>query len=141
MKPSSILLVSIKPEYAEKIRNGEKTIELRKSAPTKWDKNTIILIYVTAPVKELWAVGRVKKIIKDSPSALWKKVKDKAGITEEDYNEYFANQVNGYGLVLSNMNNIPPIELADLKDAIDGFNPPQTYKYLSFEEYKLIIPK
>lgn len=49
------ILLSIKPEWAEKIYNGEKTIEWRKSRP-KLDRNnrhTRVYIYETAPVKHI----------------------------------------------------------------------------------------
>lgn len=49
------ILLSIKPEWAEKIYNGEKTIEWRKSRP-RLDRNnhhTRVYIYETAPVKRI----------------------------------------------------------------------------------------
>jgi predicted transcriptional regulator len=49
------ILLSIKPEWAEKIYNGEKTIEWRKSRP-RIDRNnchTRVYIYETAPVKRI----------------------------------------------------------------------------------------
>ena len=49
ISPENILLISVKPEFAEKILRGEKTIELRKSAPKKVDIEDYILIYVTSP--------------------------------------------------------------------------------------------
>ena len=36
---NDLLIISVKPEYAEKILNGEKTIELRKCAPKKVGKD------------------------------------------------------------------------------------------------------
>ena len=49
------ILLSIKPEWAEKIYNGEKTIEWRKSRP-RIDRNNRhqrVYIYETAPVKRI----------------------------------------------------------------------------------------
>ena len=46
----NILLISVKPEFAKKIINGEKTIELRKSTPKRVNKDNYILIYVTSPI-------------------------------------------------------------------------------------------
>lgn len=49
------ILLSIKPEWAEKIYNGEKTIEWRKSRP-RLDRNNHhmrVYIYETAPVKRI----------------------------------------------------------------------------------------
>lgn len=49
------ILLSIKPEWAEKIYTGEKTIEWRKSRP-RIDRNNRrmrVYIYETAPVKRI----------------------------------------------------------------------------------------
>ena len=49
------ILLSIKPEWAEKIYNGEKTIEWRKSRPRidRNNRHTRVYIYETAPVKRI----------------------------------------------------------------------------------------
>jgi predicted transcriptional regulator len=49
------ILLSIKPEWAEKIYNGEKTIEWRKSRPSidRNNRHTRVYIYETAPVKRI----------------------------------------------------------------------------------------
>jgi len=128
---SRILLISVKPKFAEKIMSGEKTVELRKSAPLNIKKGNVILLYVTSPVKELWGYCQIDNIIKDNPTDLWKKVKKTAGISEKEFFEYFKNYENGYGLVIKNIRNIEPIELENLKLSINGFYPPQTYCYIN----------
>nr|WP_042287773.1 ASCH domain-containing protein [Nonlabens ulvanivorans] len=65
-----LLIISVKPEYAIKILKGEKTIELRKCAPKKVGKNGYLLIYVTAPIKELWGIYKIEDIIKENPPTL-----------------------------------------------------------------------
>lgn len=127
---SQILLISVKPKFAVKIMSGEKTVELRKSAPINIKKGNVILLYVTSPVKELWGFCQIECIIKDNPTDLWKKVKKTAGISEKEFFEYFKNYENGYGLVMKNIQNIEPIELENLKLSINGFYPPQTYCYI-----------
>jgi len=127
---NQILLISVKPKFAEKIMSGEKTVELRKSAPSNLKKGNVILIYVTSPVKELWGYCQMDSIIKDTPTDLWKKVEKKAGVSETEFFEYFKNYENGYGLVIKNIQNIEPIELEYLKLSINGFFPPQTYCYI-----------
>ena len=46
-KTENLLLISIKPQYARKIFDGKKTIELRKSSPKRAGENSFMLIYVT----------------------------------------------------------------------------------------------
>lgn len=133
---NQILLISVKPKYAEKILNGEKTVELRKSAPTRIKEGGYILIYVTSPVKQILGICQIGRIMKDTPSELWKKVKFNAGVTKSEFNDYFADYKNGYGLILNNVNNLEPIDLDYLKSSISGFNPPQTYRYINTNEIK-----
>jgi len=127
---NQILLISVKPQYAKKILNGEKTIELRKTAPSKIKNGTILLIYVTSPIKQLWGYCQIENIIKDTPLELWNKVEKDACITKNDFFEYFKNYENGYGIVIKNIKNIKPIELQNLKLNLSGFYPPQTYCYI-----------
>lgn len=51
----SKILLSIKPEWTAKILNGEKTIEIRKSAP-KCDLPIDVYIYCTKGKEGLWYV-------------------------------------------------------------------------------------
>ena len=44
----NFLLISIKPEYAQKILDGEKTVELRKTR-TRLKPGDIVLVYVSSP--------------------------------------------------------------------------------------------
>ncbi len=129
-----LLLISVKPKFAKKIFKGEKTVELRKSAPKRAKKGTHLLIYVTSPVKELWGICRIENIIKDSPRKLWQKVGKNSGISYDEFFSYYQENNNAYGIEISNVQNFMEnsIKLEYLKDMFPGFAPPQTYRY--FEE-------
>lgn len=59
------VILSIKPKWAEKIYNGEKTIEFRKSIPKNFDtSNDVVFIYETAPVKMVTGYIRIKAFCK-----------------------------------------------------------------------------
>lgn len=140
---NNILLISVKPEFAEKIISGAKTIELRKSAPKKVNKENYILIYVTSPVKELWGICKINNIIKDNPISFWENYGSKTGITEEQYKEYYKKSKNAYGIELKEVRNFSKysIELKHLKKAFPNFMPPQTYTYIKSEEINFGILK
>lgn len=131
-KNNSLLLISIKPQYAEKIFKGEKTIELRKSAPQRVGINSYMLIYVTSPVKELWGICKIENIIKDKPDVLWEKFGAKTGISKKEFDNYYGETNNAYGIELKEVKNLfgRTINLEKLKKIIPGFNPPQTYRYI-----------
>ena len=83
----SKILLSIKPEYANKIMSGEKKFEYRKAAPQK--KVDTILIYSTKPQGIILGEVHVLNIISGSPTFIWQKTKSYAGITREKYRQYF----------------------------------------------------
>lgn len=83
----SQILLSIKPEYAEKILNGEKTFEFRRHVPIhRIDK---IVIYSTAPQKAVIGEVEVCGVLCMKKTALWELSKNNAGISREKYRQYF----------------------------------------------------
>lgn len=132
---SKLLLISIKPQYAQKIFDGTKSIELRKSAPIYAGKDSLMLIYVTTPVRELWGVCKIKNILKSTPENLWKKCGEKTGISKSEFDEYFGINPIAVGIELTDIKRIskPRLSLEILKESISGFIPPQTYAYIQLE--------
>ena len=143
ISPENILLISVKPEFAEKIMRGEKTIELRKSAPKKVDIEDYILIYVTSPVKELWGIGKINKIIKDNPVNFWNNHGSKTGVSESQFKSYYKTNKSAFGIELKEIRNFSKfsIELKHLKKAFPTFMPPQTYSYVKRNQINFGILK
>ena len=104
------ILISIKPEYVERIFNGSKKYEYRRRLPK--DNIDKIVIYCTTPVKAVIGEVSVIKTISDTPGKLWGQTKDFAGISKEKYFEYFrykekatgktrfVHTINGSGLAV-----------------------------------------
>lgn len=134
-KQDNILIISIKPQYAEKIFSGEKTIELRKSKPLRSPENGYMLIYVTSPIKEIWGICKIENIIKDNTEIFWEKFGNQTGVSLKEFNEYYNEKTKALGIKLKDIKKIPNqnLSLKKLKEIIPGFTPPQTYKYLSSE--------
>ena len=131
-KNNTLLLISIKPQHAKKIFKGEKTVELRKSAPTRANKGSYLLIYVTSPIKELWGICKIENIIKEKPDILWKNIGKQTGISKQEFQEYYKENNNAYGIELKEIRSLlkNTIKLDNLRDMIPGFMPPQTYGYV-----------
>lgn len=95
------ILLSINPEYVEKIISGEKKYEFRTRIPKKTvDK---IIIYSTSPVMKILAEVDVRKVVSDSPSRLWSTTKDYSGINESFFNKYFDERLIAYAFELGNV--------------------------------------
>lgn len=121
------VLLSIKPEFAEKIFNGTKKYEFRKSIfkNTSVDK---IVVYASAPVQKVIGEFDVEDILVENPSELWLKTKDYSGITREFFDQYFKVKNKGYAIKISKTRRYKsPLNLKDHY----GINfPPQSFLYL-----------
>jgi predicted transcriptional regulator len=81
------ILLSIKPEYANKILDGSKRYEFRKVLPSKEiDK---VYLYATMPLGKIIGEFTCEGIISDTPEQLWKKTKMHSGITKHFFYDYF----------------------------------------------------
>ncbi len=64
------LLVSIRPQFAEMIIDGRKTVELRRVRP-RVDPGAVIFIYSTTPIQAIVAICLVERIVSDSRATVW----------------------------------------------------------------------
>ena len=124
-----ILLLSLQPQFAEKVFDGTKKVELRRT----WPKVTIdtVLVYVSTPVKALVGAFTVAQIMEGNPTYLWGKVRRHAGITRKQFDDYYAGALKGYGIFFSDIKTLPsPVELSQLRELWTDFHPPQSYRYM-----------
>jgi predicted transcriptional regulator len=133
------LFISVKPEFAEKIVNNEKTIELRTLKPNVAIGDYII-IYASSPQKSVVAFSIIKNIIKTTPKKMWNKFSKNLGIDKQRFDNYFEGKLNAIGIEFGAINKINPIHLNDLRNIDPQFHPPQIYKYISsVNNYKAMI--
>lgn len=94
----SKILLSIKPEFANRIVSGEKRFEYRTHVPIK--KVDSIVIYSTTPVGKIIGEVEVEGVVSGAPSSLWEKTKEFAGIPRAKYREYFKGRKVAYAFKL-----------------------------------------
>lgn len=122
------VLLSIKPEYAQKIFDGEKKYEYRKKLFKRTDIKEVV-VYVTKPVGKVIGEFEIDKIIEDNPNAIWEKTKDLAGINKKDFGEYFRSNKKGFAISIKNTVIYPkPLELNELNPKIKSA--PQSFMYI-----------
>lgn len=132
--------MSIKPKYAEQIFSGAKTVELRKVKPQKMTTGDHVLLYSSSPKKCVTGFFEVASIIVADPKTLWKHVKNHAGIEKAEYDRYFKDANQACGIVIKKAYPFrSTISLTTLKTLLLGFRAPQSYRYLSEDEYRMII--
>ncbi|WP_368487128.1 ASCH domain-containing protein [Spiroplasma sp. DGKH1] len=122
---SKAILLSIHPEFVEKILSGEKEYEFRKVI-TK-HKPTKMIIYSTSPISKVVAEAEIEEIIIDKPEVVWNKTKKSSGIAIEFFFEYYDNKELAIAYKLKNVNKyVVPKELKEFGIS----TPPQSFQYL-----------
>jgi predicted transcriptional regulator len=122
------VLLSIKPEYAERIFNGSKKFEYRKAIFKNRDVKTIV-VYVTKPIGKIIGEFDIEKVLIDTPSQIWKKTKKYSGIKESFFDEYFKDRERAYAIKVSSVKKYaePICPYATFQN----FFPPQSFMYLN----------
>jgi predicted transcriptional regulator len=129
------VLLSIKPQYVEKIVDQTKKYEFRKKifreTPDK------IFIYSTSPEKKIIGTMSVSRIICDKPKNLWKKCRKSAGIDEDAFFDYFRNVSQGYALAISTVDVFE--KPVDPSKSNIKFIAPQSFYYFNDDDLDLLI--
>lgn len=92
------ILLSIKPEYAHRIFEGQKRYEYRKRIPQK--EVSKIVVYSSAPEQAVIGEVEVLKTLKMKPTPLWNHTKANAGISRSKYRAYFSGCTTAYAFAL-----------------------------------------
>lgn len=123
------ILLSINPEYVERIFAGSKKYEFRKRLANRTvDK---ILMYSTAPIMKVVGEVQIVETIAASPTTLWECTKKFAGISRDKYRKYFKGCKVAYAYQLGQVIRYdPPKELSEFNINL----PPQSFIYLSVEQ-------
>lgn len=120
------VLLSIKPEFANKIFDGEKKFEYRKAIFKRADVNKVI-VYASAPISKVIGEFEIGDIITDEISSLWDKTKDHSGITEDFFFEYFDGREIGHAIAVKNC---VKYSVPYCIKTTFGIKPPQSFTYV-----------
>lgn len=122
------VLLSIKPQYVDKIFNGKKKYEYRRSLFKRDDVDTVI-VYATKPVGKVMGEFKIDRIIKEDPHELWKQTKKYSGILKKDYMEYFKERDKAFAIGIKSIQLYEkPLELKDINPNIKYA--PQSFMYI-----------
>lgn len=120
------IAISIKPEHANAIFNGSKCFELRRVRPKGKIDKMFIHVCGEDPSK-IQGIAIVEDVITGSVAEIWNRCKDGAGISIEDYYDYFegCRSATAYKLTDAKRFDVP-MDLADL----DMKHIPQSFSYI-----------
>lgn len=119
-------ILSIKPKYVKHIIEGTKQFEFRKQPLPKNIER--VFIYSSAPEKRIIGYFQVSRVFKDTPKNLWSRFNKKAGISLDEFFEYYDGRQTGYAIGISNLFVLArPI---DPYKQFVNFCPPQSFSYV-----------
>lgn len=122
------VLLSIKPEYAEKILDGEKLFEFRRSLFRDPTVQTVV-IYATKPIGKIIGEFEIDGVLSDNPDEIWNVTSKFSGISENFFKEYFSGRSIAHAIkVKSTKRYKHPKELSSV---VDSGVAPQSFCYLA----------
>jgi predicted transcriptional regulator len=124
------VVLSIKPQFANKIFDGTKKFEFRK-AIFKNQNVTSVLVYASSPVQKVIGEFEIGEIFNFDLKTLWDKTKEHSGITEDYFYEYFENREQGFAIQIKNQ-----VRFTIPKCLREDYNltPPQSFAYWNSKE-------
>lgn len=136
---SNILLLSIRPEYANKIFDRTKTVELRRIRPRLLNEGDRVVVYVSSPQQAVVGSFKVDNIVEKPVTELWEEVEKLAGISHEDFYDYYYGVRLGVGIFLKDIHRFSqPVELHRLRNKLPNLKPPQSFRYLTDNQFKIV---
>ncbi|REK71981.1 hypothetical protein [Paenibacillus paeoniae] len=130
------VLLSIKPEFVEKIFSKEKRYEYRKVIfKQKVEK---VIIYSTMPEGRIVGEFQIEEILCGEPEKIWEATNDFSGISYGFFQEYFKSKEEAYAIKIGYLKRYEdPI---DPKTLNYSFTAPQSFFYVDDNYEKRGIP-
>lgn len=121
----TLALLSIKPQYAEAIFQGQKRFEFRR---TKFKRVVdVVVVYTSSPVRMVVGEFDVRDVISDELWRLWKRTHHTAGIDSERFFAYFRGRSIGHAIAIGDVRRYA--EPRALEESY-GVKAPQSFTYL-----------
>ncbi len=96
------VVLSIKPEFANKIFDGTKKFEFRKAIFKNTQIKTII-VYASSPVQKVIGEFEIERILEHDLDTLWKRTHALSGISKDFFDQYFADKEMGFAIQIKNV--------------------------------------
>ena len=141
LDPNRMMILSLKPRFAEAILSGVKTVELRRTEP-KISVPTRALIYATTPLRALLGTCVVESVVSSQLTLLWSAYGTRSRLSYEEFQNYFDGVSIGSALTLSDAERFSrQISLAELRSIPRTPRPPQSFSYVDAEVGKYLLSR
>lgn len=120
------VLLSIKPVFVERIFDGLKKYEFRRT-PIRAEIRRME-IYSSSPVKKIVGAFVPGKIVAETPVRLWKRFRTDSGLSEEEFFGYFRGAQVGFAIPITQIEIYNP-SIDPFRES-PSFRAPQSFVYL-----------
>ncbi|MCW3789370.1 ASCH domain-containing protein [Plebeiibacterium sediminum] len=124
------IILSIKPEFVERIFNGTKKFEFRRLIFKNSSVNKVV-IYASAPISKVVGEFEIKSVHKKKLNELWAETSEFSGISKDYFFNYFKGKTEGYALEIKKVTRYN--KQLCIKEEF-GIVPPQSFTYLREEK-------
>ena len=95
------VLLSIKPEFANRIFDGSKKYEFRKAIFKNPNIKTVV-VYASSPIRKVIGEFEIDTILRDIPANIWKETQNNSGISKDFFFDYFFNKKVAFAIKVKN---------------------------------------
>lgn len=120
------VILSIKPEFVEKIFLGEKQYEYRKILFKQ--KVDTIYIYASRPVSKIVGEFKIDDIVYDTPENIWEMTKLQSGVTKKFFDKYYKGKDKAVALKIKDCKEYE--EEVNPESLVSDFRVPQSFIYV-----------
>jgi predicted transcriptional regulator len=122
------VLLSIKPEFAEKIFTGLKTFEFRRVI-FKSPSVSRVVVYASSPIQRVIGEFQIGEILSLRKRRLWEETEKGSGIEKSYFDKYFSGKESGFAIQIRSPRRYN--EPKRLNEFIGHDRPPQSFRYLA----------
>ena len=119
------ILLSINPQYVERIMCGEKKYEFRKNVCKRNVDKTVI--YSTSPVMKVVGEAEVEEVLVDEPKKIWNVTEEYSGVEREFFDEYYEGREQA---VAYKLKSVVEYDKPKMLNEYGIKNAPQSFCYL-----------
>ena len=126
-------IISLKPQYAELVVSGKKSVELRNRI-VRLNPGTTVWIYATLPVGRIVAFAEVESIVHGKPTLIWRSFKKDICIDKTIFDSYTKDRERVSAVKLTAVRKLSDAPTLDgIRKVVGAFHPPQFYARLAAE--------
>ena len=122
-----IVLLAIRPRFAELIMKRGKKVEFRKVRFR--EKVSHMVIYASKPIQMVLGYFQVSRIIEDTPEYLWGRYRSIGGLSYEEFRDYYGDSDSGVAIEVGSVWQLQePMPISKLDKTLYI---PQSFTYLT----------